>query len=193
MRRVQQSLFGRFINTANCNQCRGEGTIITDPCPQCQGTGRQKHKRSISVEIPPGVNDGSGVRLGGEGGAGVRGGSPGDLYVMLSVREHEFFTRNGDDVLFELPINFAQAALGTEVEVPTLYGKSKLNIPAGSQAGKVFRLKGKGIPHLHRGGRGDQLIRLFVVTPDSLSKQQRQLFEELAKSLGPVKRVKVDS
>ena len=110
--------------------------------------------------MPAGVDDGTAIRLSGEGDAGLRGGSPGNLYVVLSVAKHEFFTRDGDNVLFELPINFAQAALGAEVEVPTLYGKSKLKIPAGSQTGKVFRLKDKGIPHLHGSGRGDQLVRL---------------------------------
>ncbi|MFC2066905.1 molecular chaperone DnaJ [Chloroflexota bacterium] len=187
VRRVQRSLFGQFINTSVCGQCHGEGKIITDPCPECKGAGSQKHKRSISVEIPPGVDGGSAVRLNGGGNAGVRGGSPGDLYVVMSVSEHEFFTREGDDVLFELRVNFAQAALGAEVEVPTLHGNNKFNIPAGSQTGKVFRLKGKGVPHLHRGGRGDQLVGLFVATPDSLSKQQRRLLEELGKTLGTPK------
>jgi len=193
VRRVQRSLFGQFIHTTACSQCHGEGAIITDPCPQCRGTGRQKYKRNISVEIPPGVDDGTGIRLRGEGEAGARHGSPGDLYVMVSVRRHEFFVREGDDVIFELPVNFAQAALGIEVEVPTLYGKSKLSIPVGSQTGRVFRLKDKGIPHLRRRGRGDQLVRLLVVTPESLTKEQSRLFEELAKSLGPIKRISVDS
>jgi len=188
IRRVQRSLFGQFINTAVCSQCHGEGRIITDPCRECKGTGVQRHKRRISVRVPPGVDDGTGIRLTGEGDAGLRGGSPGKLYVVLSVARHEFFTRDGDNVIYELPVNFAQAALGTEVEVPTLYGKSKLKIPAGSQTEKVFRLKDKGIPHLHRSGCGDQLVRLVVVTPESLTKEQRQLFEELAKSLGPMRR-----
>jgi molecular chaperone DnaJ len=138
--------------------------------------------------VPPGVDDGTAIRLSGEGDAGLRGGSAGNLYVVLSVAKHEFFTRDGDNVLFELPINFAQAALGAEVEVPTLYGKSKLKISAGSQTGTVFRLKDKGIPHLHGSGRGDQLVRLLVVTPESLTREQRQLFEELAKSLSSTKR-----
>jgi len=187
VRRVQRSLFGSFINVTTCNQCHGKGSIITEPCSQCHGTGSQKHKRSLSVKIPAGVDDGSEMRLSGEGDAGVRGGSPGDLYITLSVLRHELFIRDGDDVLFELPINFAQAALGIEVEVPTLYGQNKINIPSGSQTGKIFRLKDMGIPHLHRNRRGDQLVRLLVVTPDSLTKEQRRLFEELAKSLGPVK------
>jgi len=187
VRRVQRSLFGRFINTTICNQCQGEGKIIAEPCPQCRGAGREKHQRHISVKIPPGVENGSQIRLSGEGEAGVRGGSPGYLYATLSVARHELFARDGDNILYELPINFAQAALGAEIEVPTLYGKTKLNIPSGSQTGKVFRLKDKGIPHLRRGGRGDQLVRLFVATPDSLTKQQRQLFQELSNTLDPVK------
>lgn len=189
VRRVQQSLFGRFINTTTCRQCHGEGKIITEPCPQCRSAGTEKHQRRILVKIPPGIEDSSQIRLSGEGEAGVRGGSPGNLYVAISVLEHEFFARDGDNILCELPINFGQAALGAEVEVPTLYGKTKLKIPAGSQTGKIFRLKAKGVPRLRRNGRGDQLVRLFVATPDSLTKQQRQLLQELASTLGPVKGV----
>jgi molecular chaperone DnaJ len=136
------------------------------------------------VKIPAGVDEGSQIRLSGEGEAGTRGGPSGNLYITLSVRQHKLFTRDGDDILYELPINFAQAALGAEVEVPALNGTTKLKIPAGSQTGEVFRLKNKGIPHLHGSGRGDQLVTLFVVTPDSLTQKQRQLFEELASSLG---------
>ena len=190
VRRVQQSIFGRFTNITSCAHCRGEGRIITDPCPQCRGTGKEKCQRRIMVKIPAGVEDGSRIRLSGEGDAGVRGGSPGNLYISLSVKQHEFFKRDGDDILYELPITFAQAALGTEVEVPILESSVKLKIPAGSQTGQVFRLKKKGIPHLRGGGRGDQLVRLLVVTPDSLTKEQRQLFEELAKTLSPAKRAK---
>jgi molecular chaperone DnaJ len=185
VRRVHQSLFGRFAHTTTCNQCQGEGRIITEPCPQCRGTGREKHKPNISLNIPAGVDNSSQIRLRGEGEAGRRGGSPGDLYITLSVTEHEFFSRDNDDIIYELPINFAQAALGTEVEVPTLDGKTRLKIPAGSQTGQVFRLKGQGIPHLHRNGRGDHLVTLSVVTPDSLNEKQRRLLQELGDSLGP--------
>ncbi len=185
VRRVQQSFFGRFVSTVTCHHCHGEGSIITDPCPQCRGTGREKCQRTISVKIPAGVDNGSQVRLSGEGQAGTRGGSPGDLYVVLSVKQHEFFVRHGDDILYELPVNVAQAALGAEVEVPTLNGKTALKIPAGSQTSTVFRLKGQGVPHLRGSGRGDELVTLFVVTPDKLNKRQRQLFEELASGLGP--------
>jgi molecular chaperone DnaJ len=187
IRRVQRSLFGQFINTTVCNQCHGEGRLVTEPCPDCKGSGTQKHKRRISVNVPAGVDDGNGIRLSGEGDAGSRGGPAGNLYVVLSVDEHEYFEREGDDVLYELPVNFAQAALGTELEIPTLYGSTKLKIPAGSQSGRVFRLKDKGINHLHGHGRGDQLVQLRVVTPESLNKEQRKLFEELARSLEDIK------
>ena len=184
VRRVHQSLFGRFAHTTICPQCQGEGRIITDPCPRCRGTGKERHKRIITVKIPAGVDNGSQIRLRSKGEAGTRGGSAGDLYIALSVKEHEFFTRYNDDILYELPINFAQAALGIEVEVPTLDGKTRLKIPAGSQTGQVFRLKGRGISHLHGSGHGDLLVMLFVATPDSLNKKQRQLLQELGKSLG---------
>ncbi len=190
VRRVQRSLFGRFINTTICDQCQGEGKIVTDSCPRCKGAGREKHQRRITIKIPAGIEDSSRIRLSGEGEAGTRGGYPGDLYVTLSVAPHEFFIRDGDDILYELPINFAQAALGAEVEVPTLHGEAKINIPPGSQTGKTFRLKGKGIPHLRRHGQGDQIVTLFVATPESLTKQQRQIFQELAGTLGPAEKEK---
>ncbi len=184
IRRVQRSIFGQFINTAACGRCRGEGTLITDSCPDCKGSGLQKHRRRISVRIPAGIDDRNAIRMTGEGDAGYRGGSAGNLYVEISVAKHKFFTREGDAVIYELPVNIAQAALGTEVEVPTLYGESKLKIPSGSQTGKILRMKDKGIPRLHGMGRGEQLVILRVVTPESLNKEQRKLFEELAKSLG---------
>jgi len=188
VRRTQQSIFGRFTNITTCSRCHGEGRIITEPCPQCRGTGKEKRQRNILVKIPAGVDDGSQIRLRGEGDAGTRGGPSGNLYIAVSVEQHELFTRDGDDIIYELPINFAQAALGAEVEVPTLDGEVKLKVPAGSQTGKVFQLKNKGILHLHRNGRGDQLVRLLVVTPESLTEKQRQLFQELANNLGLAKR-----
>lgn len=190
VKRVQQSLFGRFINTTVCDQCQGEGKIITEACPQCRGTGREKQQRHISVRVPAGIEDGARIRLRGEGEAGARGGSPGDLYVTVLVEEHDIFVRSGDDILYELPVNFAQAALGAEVEVPTLEKPVKLNIPAGSQTGRTFRLKNQGISHLRRNGRGDQIVSLFVATPESLTKEQRRLFEELAGTLTPEKKKK---
>jgi molecular chaperone DnaJ len=187
VRRVQRSIFGQFINTSVCSRCNGEGTIITEPCPDCRGAGIQKQKRRISVRVPAGVDDENVIRLTGEGDAGSRGGPTGNLYVSMSVRKHDYFSREGDNVLYELPVNFAQAALGTEVEVPTLHGPAKVKVPSGSQTGHVFRLKDKGIPHLRGRGNGDQLVVLRVVTPESLSREQRRLFEELAKSLGTIK------
>ena len=193
VRRTQQSIFGRFTNITTCPQCHGEGRIITEPCPQCRGTGKEKRQRSIAVKIPAGIDDGSQIRIRGEGDAGVRGGPSGNLYITVSVEQHQLFIRDGDDIIYELPINFTQAALGTEVEVPTLDGKVKLKVPVGSQTGKIFQLKNKGIPHLHRNGCGDQLITLLVVTPESLTKKQHQLFQELAESLSPAKKARQKS
>jgi len=183
VRQVQSTIFGRFVSTITCSRCRGEGKIITEPCPQCRGTGKEKQQRNIMVRIPPGIDNGSQLRISGQGNVGTRGGSTGDLYLTVSVEPHEFFTRDGDDIIYELPINFAQAALGTEVEVPTLDGKAQIKIPAGSQTGKVFQLKNKGIPHLYRRGQGDQLVTLFVATPEKLNEKQRQLLQKLADSL----------
>jgi len=182
VRHVQQSIFGHFTSVATCNRCKGEGKIITDPCPQCQGKGREKVQRKISMRIPAGVDSGSTVRVSGEGNAGSNGGSPGDLYLNIMVQPHEFFTRNGDDIICELPLDFAQAALGTEVEVATLDGKAKIKIPAGSQTGQVFKLKGHGFGRINGRGRGDQLVVLVVATPVSLNDRQRQLLRELADS-----------
>ncbi|MFC1982078.1 molecular chaperone DnaJ [Chloroflexota bacterium] len=187
VRRVQQSIFGRFANIATCPQCQGEGRIITERCPQCRGTGKEKNQRNILVRIPAGVEDGSRIRLSGEGNAGTRGGPSGNLYLSLSAKKHDFFTRDGDNIIYELPVNFAQATLGAEVEVPTLQSNTRLKIPAGSQTGQIFRLKNKGVYHLHGRGQGDQLVRLLVVTPESLTRKQRELFEELAKTFGPTK------
>lgn len=180
---VQQGLFGRFTNVATCSSCLGEGEVIDEPCNRCQGTGREKQEHEMKLEIPAGVDDNNEIRLNGQGDIGERGGVSGDLYVGINVLPHEFLRREGYDVLYELKINFAQAALGAEVEISTLYGKEKLKVPAGSQAGRVFQLKGKGIPKLHRNGKGDQLVRLVLETPQKLNKQQRRLFEELADSL----------
>jgi len=187
VQRVHQSIFGRFTNVTTCSQCHGEGRIITEPCHQCRGSGKEKRQRSILVTIPAGVDDDIQIRLKGEGETGTRGGSSGDLYVILSVLPHQFFARDGDNVLYELPINFAQAALGAKVAVPTLDGEVELKIPAGCQTDKVFQLKNKGIPHLHRSGRGDQLVKLRLVTPEKLTEKQRQIFQELANSFGPAK------
>jgi molecular chaperone DnaJ len=183
VQRVQQGLFGRFANIVTCPRCDGEGKTITELCPRCRGTGKEKHKRSISIEIPAGVNDGNEMRLSGQGNVGERGGPAGNIFITITVLPHRLFKRDGANILYELPVNFAQAALGADLTVPTLHGEVKLKVPAGSQAGQVFQLKGKGIPYLNRNRHGDQLVRLLVVTPERLTKQQRQLFQELADSL----------
>ncbi|MBN1161183.1 MAG: molecular chaperone DnaJ [Dehalococcoidales bacterium] len=193
IRRVQRSLFGQFVNTSVCSECHGEGVIVKEACPDCRGSGYQKRKRRISVRIPAGIDDGNGIRITGEGEAGFRGGPAGNLYVMVSVKPHEYFTRDGDNIVYELPVNIAQATLGIELSVPTLHGVCQLKIPAGSQSGKVFQLKNKGIPHLHGRGTGDQLVVLRVVTPESLNKEQRRLFEELSKTLDAEKAKGIDS
>jgi molecular chaperone DnaJ len=184
VRRVQASIFGRFTNITTCPQCHGEGRLITEPCPQCRGSGREKVRRNIDVKVPAGVDSGNQIRIRGEGDAGTRGGSSGDLFVEISVEKHDYFTRDGDNIIYNLPINFAQAALGTEVNVPTLDGDHKLKIPTGCQTGTIFRIKNKGIQHLSHGGRGDELVMVSVETPESLTKEQRRLFEELADSFG---------
>jgi molecular chaperone DnaJ len=182
--RRQASIFGRFTNIATCPQCHGEGRIIIEPCPQCHGIGREKGRRNINVKVPAGVDSGNQIRIRGEGDAGTRGGSSGDLFIEMSVRKHEYFTRDDDNIIYNLPVNFAQAALGTEVTVPTLDGDHELKIPAGSQTGTVFRIKNKGVQHLSHGGRGDELVTVSVETPESLTKEQHRLFEELANSFG---------
>ena len=184
VRRVAQSVFGSFVNVATCPRCEGEGEVVTTPCRECHGRKYIQRVRSLAVDIPAGVDDGTQIRLNGEGEAGVRGGPPGNLYVVISVRPHKYFQRQGQDVILELPINIVQAALGDEVEVPTLDGAEKLAVPAGTQTGETFRLRGKGIPNLRRQGRGDQLVTVYVRTPSSLTDEQRDLLRKLGKTLG---------
>jgi len=167
-----------------CNQCQGRGQIIASPCPECNGQTRVRSIRKIRVAVPPGAEPGLRLRLSGEGELGLYGGPPGDLFVEIEVEEHPIFARDGDDLLCELPVTFPQAALGAEVQVPTLEGKVRLKIPAGTQSGKVFRLRGKGIVSLRGYGRGDMLIRIVVEVPTKLSKRQKELIEELAELSG---------
>ncbi|MCX6009744.1 MAG: molecular chaperone DnaJ [Chloroflexi bacterium] len=183
VRRVQQSLFGRFIHAATCPHCKGEGTVINNPCRQCKGSGKERVKRKLTVTVPPGIDESYQMRLSNEGDTGKYGGSPGDICINFSIKPHKFFVRKGNDILHELPINFAQAALGDNIEVLTLDGKATFKIPPGTQNGKVFRIKGKGVPRLNSKGRGDQLVIIRVVTPQSMDANQRRLFEELAKTL----------
>lgn len=184
IRRAQQTIFGQFVNVVTCERCQGEGQIITTPCSQCRGTGRERKMHTLAMKIPPGIEDNSQIRLRNEGEAGLRGGPPGNLYVAVTIEEHKYFKRDGHDIIYNLPVNFAQAALGDELEVPTIDGLTKLKIPAGIQIGKVLVLKNKGIPHLRGGGRGDEMVIVHVVTPQSLDEHQKSLFQELAQTLG---------
>jgi molecular chaperone DnaJ len=180
IRRVQQSIFGQFVNVMVCDRCRGEGRVITTPCETCKGQGRVRNVRRVTVNIPAGVDDGINVRVSGEGEAGPRGGTPGNLFVALTVKPHEYFKRQGTDILYELPISFADGALGAEVEVLTLDGKESLKIPPGTQSGTTMRLKGRGVPVVHSSARGDELVTVKVVTPRSLTPRQKDLLREFA-------------
>ncbi|MBI4339781.1 MAG: molecular chaperone DnaJ [Chloroflexi bacterium] len=184
VRRTQQSLFGHFVQVVPCTTCQGEGRVIAKPCTQCRGAGYERHARKLKITVPAGVDDGAQMRHSGEGQAGALGGPPGDLFLVLRVQGHKLFSRRGVDLLYNLPINFAQAALGDSVPVPTLEEQTTLKIPAGVQSGTVLRIKGAGIPYLQRRGRGDLLVTLHVVTPTSLDAEERRLLEALAKRLG---------
>ncbi len=180
IRRVQQSIFGQFVNVTMCERCRGEGRVITTPCEKCRGQGRVRNNRRVKVNIPAGVDDGINVRVTGEGEVSSRGGTPGNLYVILTVKPHPFFKRSGNDIIFELPVSFTQAALGAEVEVPTVDNKTApLKIPPGTQSGRSFRLKNMGVPVVHSSARGDQHVTVKVVTPTNLSVEEKRLFEDL--------------
>ena len=163
-----------------CNRCGGEGRVITDPCPTCSGQGQVRVERKISVKIPSGVETGTRLRISGEGESGLRGGTRGDLYVNLEVLPHPFLTREGDELVCEIPISYTCAALGGEIEVPTLNGTHRLHIPAGTPSGKIFRLKGKGLPNLRGNYRGDQQVKVMIKVPSKLSVRERELLQELA-------------
>jgi len=184
IRRVQQSILGQFVNVTVCSNCRGEGTVIATPCHHCHGQGRERVVRRIKVNIPAGIDDGAQIRLTGEGEPGLNGGPRGNLYVVVSVKPHRYFRREGNDIVIDLPINIAQAALGAEVEVPTVDGPAELKIPAGTQSGRMLRLKGKGVPFLRERGRGDQLVHIIVTVPTHLSEKQKKLLRELGETFG---------
>lgn len=175
---------GFFSIAKTCSQCGGQGTVIADPCRECGGGGRVRVSRHLNVKIPPGVDAGSRLKLRGEGEAGAGGGPSGDLYVVIDVQEHPLFTRQGKDVICEIPVSFTHLALGAELDVPTLEEKVKLRIPPGTQTGAVFRLKGKGVPDVQGYGRGDQLVRVNVEVPRKLTARQRELIEEFARAGG---------
>jgi molecular chaperone DnaJ len=171
---------GFFTISTTCPYCQGEGQIIHTPCSQCRGQKKVRQKKNLSLRIPPGVETGSRLRLRGEGEEGERGGPPGDLYVVIHVEPHEFFERDGDDIVCQIPISFFHAALGGDIEVPTLNGTRKLTIPRGTQSGQLFRLKGEGIYHMRGHGRGDEIVQLIVKTPTKLTKRQEELLKEFA-------------
>ncbi len=182
VRQVSQSILGQFVNITPCPRCHGGGTILKDPCNSCNGEGRVKGESVITVDIPAGVSSGNYITVRGEGNAGPNGGPAGDAIIVIDEAEHEHFERHGDDILYHLPLSFTQVALGAEVEVPTLDGKSKLSIQAGTQANRILRMRGKGVSRLRGHGRGDQLVRIVVWTPTKLSADDKKLLRELAKS-----------
>ena len=178
-RQAQRSVFGQFVSVGPCPRCRGEGRFIENPCPSCHGEGRMREERELSVEVPPGVTSQNFITLRGQGNVGPRGGPRGDVLVLLEVKEDPRFFREGSDLVYELPVTFAQAALGDEVEVPTVEDPVKVKVPEGTQTGQMLRLRGLGLPDLEGGGRGDQLVRIVVWTPTRLSQEQRDILESL--------------
>lgn len=183
-RQVRQTLLGSMVQVTTCPTCNGRGETISTLCHTCGGRGLERVTRKKIVSIPPGVDNGNQIRLAGEGQPGANSGPNGNLFLIIEVKPHQYFRRHGNDVMLDLNINVAQAALGAEVEIPTVDGPDKLKIPAGSQPGKVMRIRNKGVPFLRGGGRGDQLVVLNVDIPKHLSAEQRQIFDQLAKSLG---------
>jgi len=175
---------GFFSIAKTCGKCNGQGQIVTNPCPTCDGAGARRQTFNVSVKIPAGVDAGSRLKLRGEGEAGENGGPSGDLYVLLDVDDHPIFARDGNDLVCEVPVSIAQAALGTEIEVPTLDGSAKVKVPAGTQSGQMFRLRGRGVADVNGYGTGDEIVKIIVETPRKLSARQRELLEEFARLSG---------
>ncbi len=184
IRRSQQSIFGQFVNVTACGRCQGEGSVITNPCTTCKGTGREQKTRKLNIKVPAGVDEGAQIRITAEGEAGARGGEQGNLYVVLGVAPHERFERVDDHIVLELPVNIAQATLGARVEIPTLDGDAPFEVPAGTQSGEDFVIRAKGVPHLRGIGRGDMVVRVTVVVPEDVTEEQRLLLEKLAATMG---------
>jgi molecular chaperone DnaJ len=185
VRQVRQTIFGSMMQSGPCPTCSGRGEVITSPCQTCRGQGLERKTVRKVVSIPPGVDTGTQIRLSGEGEPGTLGGPQGSLYLLISVQRHKFFKRRENDLLLNLDINVAQAVLGADIEVPTVEGKpEKLRIPAGTQPGKIFTIKGRGVPYLRKSGRGNQLVIINVDIPSRLTKEQRDLFEKLSATLG---------
>jgi molecular chaperone DnaJ len=188
IRQVQQTFLGAVVRAATCPRCNGRGEVVNSPCHTCRGEGRVRKHAVLNVQVPPGVREGLQIQLRGEGDSGEKGAPSGNLYVVVHVQEHEFFKRRDNDILLDLSINVAQAALGDKIIVPTVDGDVELLIPPGTQTGKIFRLRGKGVPRLRsdgtNSGRGDQLVYISVQIPTNLTDRQRELFEQLAETLG---------
>jgi molecular chaperone DnaJ len=179
---------GFFTISTTCGQCHGDGKFISHPCKECRGLGKVRKNKKIQIKIPPGVDMGSKLRIRGEGEPGERGGPPGDLFVFIYVEPHDFFSREGDDIICQIPISFPQAALGAEMEIPTLNGKKKISIPKGTESGEIFRIKGEGFPRLKGYGRGDQLVQVIVKTPKNLTKRQEEILREFEEAGGKKER-----
>ncbi len=183
VRQVRQTILGQMMQTVTCPKCNGRGQIIETLCHTCRGKGLERKTIKKKISIPAGVEKGTQIRLSGEGQPGANGGPRGNLYLIINVKAHKFFQRRDDDILLNLDINIAQAALGADIEIPTVDGKEILSIPAGTQSGKIFTMRSRGVPHLRRSGRGDQKIIVNVTVPKHLTEEQRKLFEDLAKTL----------
>lgn len=181
LRQTRRTAFGIFSSQTTCPKCGGSGRIIKNLCKKCLGKGRIKVKREIKVKIPAGIDSGNHLRLKEEGNAGIHGGPAGDLFAVIFVEPHDIFRRDETDIFAEMPISFSEAALGTKLDVPTLDGEATITVPAGTQTGTIFRLKGKGIKKLHETGQGDEYVKVIVETPSKLDKKQRELLEQLAK------------
>ncbi len=180
--RITNTILGQMQTSQTCPACHGEGTIISEKCSKCDGEGRVFGEETISIEIPAGVTDGIQLSMSGKGNAGVRGAAAGDLLITIEEKPHPHLVREGNNVVYELHLNFADAALGTELDVPTISGKAKIKVPAGTQSGKIFRLKGKGLPSLNGYGRGDELIHVNIWTPKNLSPEERRIIEQFKES-----------
>ncbi|MBD3361723.1 molecular chaperone DnaJ [Candidatus Woesearchaeota archaeon] len=187
VRHARRTPFGMFATQSTCSKCRGTGEFIENPCPECDGTGRIEKEIQFEIKIPAGVNNGTRLRIPGKGEAGEKGASPGDLYVNIHVKKHKYFERQGNDIYVHVPVSFVTAAIGGEVEVPTLKGKATIKIPPGTQGGKIFRLKGKGIPDLHGYSDGDENVIIQIDIPKKLNKKQKELLQEFE---GTVKKKK---
>lgn len=181
---TQRTPFGMVQSTGQCPKCKGRGKIIHTPCKTCRGAGSVRRQHKVTVSVPAGIDDGQTISLRGQGNAGVNGGPAGDLLITVLVQPHARFERDGASILLEQDVSFAQAALGAEIEVPTLDGKVKLNIPEGTQTGTVFRLKGKGVPFLRSGGRGDQFVTVKIAVPKGMSSAQKEALRQYAASMG---------